>query len=238
MALTDLDEDDLKRLRSLSSLEPEDRARSLDASTEHSQGSDPLLAFRAASSRKPFVFTCREWLSSQRLITMWINPTAVTISMGERAVVQKTPGGFAIHQSLMRGRDTTYDTPKLSFRLHTGNTLPTEYRNDSDVRRLLAPGLVNLYDFVELKGQSKITEGGEPNFVYCVYNSPLYPNMTLTGFFDPGELSIEDDSENPFSKTYNVDFLVSGSTPRFDKPQDLIRAFQADGIEVNPNVPR
>lgn len=171
-------------------------------------------------TRVPWVIFSRKWRSQNRKIVLWVNPSTISLDAPERASIEKTAFGSVMHHLRIIGRDDTYDEMTITFEGTTGS-LMIPYAADG-AERLIPPGLVNLYDLVELKGDDKVWNG-QPNFIYLFLSTPAFPSLLLQGWFDPATFSL---SENATSQqvTYSLKFDIVASQPRINGPA-LLRTF-------------
>ena len=213
-------------MATLEEISPEELAKIL-GSDSAAEGVDevPLGSMRGGPSdyqltRQPWVFFSRKWQTQQRRVVMWVNPNSISLDAPERASLEKTATGTVMHNIRVIGRDDTYDEMSITFEATTGSMM-IPYAQDK-AERLTPPGLVNLYDLVELKGDDKVWNG-RPNYVYLYMSTPAFPSLLLQGWFDPATFSL---SENATSQqvTYNLKFEIIASRPRINGP-DLLRAF-------------
>lgn len=232
--MTDLSDLDLKTFRKI-----------VDGDETAVQGRAPdsLIGtgFERDRARVPWVFTNRNWIRNQgrRAITMWVNPSSIQLEMPKRATIEKNAGGMTVHEIKIRGRDTVYDEPTITFEASAGNIIPIEIRDilGETVDRIPQPGLVNMYDMMELLGESyQIESTGEPNFAMFWMSSYAFPSLGVVGFFDPQVFSVSHDAENPFSATYSLKFEVVSTNPRLDKSADLLRAFKTTMVGLPGSI--
>jgi hypothetical protein len=96
-------------------------------------------------------------------------------------------------------------------------------------------GLNNFYEFLALVDEQKIiTDGpskGKINYVYMMYNSRIFPNMTLVGLFTPDGVSWTDAANDPNQITnWTANFTVYDSYPRLNDLSALNTFFQDAGF--------
>jgi hypothetical protein len=92
------------------------------------------------------------------------------------------------------------------------------------------PGLKNFYEFLELIDTQKILDSGDVNLVYLIYNSRIFPNMTLAGLFTPDGVSWTDSATDPNQVTsWSATFTVYDSFPRLNDNAALIKMFEQAG---------
>jgi len=95
---------------------------------------------------------------------------------------------------------------------------------------IVPPGLLNFYEFLSLVDEQKILPTGDTNFVYLIYNSRMFPNMTLVGLFTPAGLSWTDSSDSPNEVgSWSANFTVYDTFPRLNDKNALVQFFQDAG---------
>jgi len=191
--------------------------------------------------REPFILTCTSWQAQGRFIMFWVNPSDISWSFKLRGVTSPNKGGTIsyIWRDNRRG-NTFYDEPRVTFTFQTGNCMPVqvfqggfrraEYLEGEDVTDTstirMPPGLFDLYDFLELMDEPMILSDGSANYRYIYYNSVLFPNITLRGWFVPEQdFSITESKDSPTSTTWSHTFIVRDTVPRYTNPAALAFAF-------------
>lgn len=113
-----------------------------------------------------------------------------------------------------------------------GNTVTRPKReNDPEETVQVPPGLNNFYEFVQLVDEQKILDNGEVNFVYIIYNSRIFPSITLAGLFTPEGVSWTDSSDDPNQvNSWTSNFTVYDSFPKLNDLNALTRFFQTAGF--------
>ena len=212
---------------------------------ELNRSNDPVLQTTGVP-RRPFVFTCNRWISlknKESKVILWnANPSSVSWRMAIRATEQKTRRGTVLHVWRDKIRGTYFDEPVLTFNLQVGNIIPVITRageNGQIVDASMPRGLQNFYEFLNLLDEEKIIikgdKKGQPNFVYIIYNSMIFPVITLMGFFDPGGVSFDDTSENPNTvSSLTASFTVYRTEPHFSNAAGLAQLFGSIGFTVDP----
>ncbi len=105
----------------------------------------------------------------------------------------------------------------------------------SETAPVVPEGLNNFYEFLQLVDEQKIlnTPGqeGDINFVYIVYNSRIFPNLTLSGLFTPDGVSWTDTADDPNNiNSWTANFTVYDSFPRLNDLTGLVKFFKASGF--------
>jgi len=96
-------------------------------------------------------------------------------------------------------------------------------------------GLHNFYAFLSLVDEQKIIKEGKSkgkiNYVYMMYNSRIFPNMTLVGLFTPDGVSWTDAADDPNKvNNWTANFTVYDSYPRLNDLSTLNTFFQEAGF--------
>ena len=92
------------------------------------------------------------------------------------------------------------------------------------------PGLDNFYEFLQLVDEQKILDNGDINYVYIIYNSRIFPNITLAGLFTPEGVSWADSAGEPNQiNGWSATFTVYDSYPRLNDKSGLVRVFEDAG---------
>jgi hypothetical protein len=100
--------------------------------------------------------------------------------------------------------------------------------DQEDVR--VPPGLDNFYEFLQLVDEQKILDNGDINYVYIIYNSRIFPNITLAGLFTPEGVSWSDSAGEPNQLNgWSATFTVYDSYPRLNDKSGLVRVFEDAG---------
>jgi len=102
----------------------------------------------------------------------------------------------------------------------------------SETEPELPSGLKNFYEFLDLVDEQKILDSGDVNFVYLVYNSRIFPSITLAGLFTPEGVSWTDSSDNPNQiMSWSANFTVYDSYPKMSNNlETLTRFFKSAGF--------
>lgn len=163
-----------------------------------------------------------------RHLLFWAGPKTVQWKFQQRGSMQQTRGGHIAHYWKDAARNTFFDNPSIDFTFQTGSLLPLfgSQRDNFDGSRKLPPGLVDYYDFFGILDESKVLATGRPNYVIITYQSLLYPNIVLRGFFEPEvAMTVSEDASRPASITWNATFRLKDSTPKFYNSQDLANSW-------------
>lgn len=202
--------------------------------------------------RRPFVLTCQKWIEQQRYILASVNPSDVQWTMAQRSAAQKTYIGEILHVWKNRVRNTFFDEPSIRFTFQSGNIMPIREKpyvpairpaygtteavrvqnvNDPDETPRVPGGLQNFYEFLQLVDEQKILDDGSVNYVYIMYNSRIFPNITLAGLFTPEGTSWTDSAQEPNQVgSWSAQFTVYDSFPRLNDYEALVKFFQDAGF--------
>jgi hypothetical protein len=161
--------------------------------------------------------TCDEWLEdpSPKYLVWSHNPNQVSWQIKERATNEKTKSGTITHYWYDRRRQTFFDEIVIELQLQTGNIMPIRWNADQTTPSL-PEGLEDFYTFYDLVNSRKILADGRTNFRYIIYNSPVFPKMTLKGKFDgDAGYPFSETAESPHGLTsWSATFIVQDMTPR------------------------
>ena len=191
-------------------------------------------------SRVAFALTCQKWLSEKtpRYIYCNVNPSQVSWDFPIRAVDQLTLGGRVQHVWRTYQRRSYFDEPKVKFTFQSGNILPVSLDNTGSTSKSnlgVPAGLNNFYSFFELINQPRVFNGStgsrQVNTMYILYNSRVFPQMTLSGMWNPEGLTFEESADNPHQVTWSSSFTVYDSSPEFGSGTiNMINAYRAAGF--------
>lgn len=157
-------------------------------------------------------------------LVFWSSPKNTVWEFNQRGTIQQTRAGHIAHFWRDDKRSTFFDNPSITFTFQTGNIQPLSI--ESRLLNILPPGLLDYYEFFSLLDEQKILSDGRPNYVNIVYNSLLYPNILLRGFFDPQfMISVQEDSTKPAQVTWSAKFILKESTPSFNDATKLQAAW-------------
>jgi hypothetical protein len=183
--------------------------------------------------RTPFIMTTDAWLAENKYLVWSHNPNQVTWTIKERATNEKTKSGTITHYWWDRNRQTFFDEIIIEMQLQTGNIMPIKW--DAYMAKPTLPeGLTDLYNFYDLVNSPKILKDGQTNFRYILYNSPVFPRLTLKGKFDPDAgYPFSESAESPHAiSDWRCTFIVQDMTPRLGSGgiQLLQQAFVNEGF--------
>jgi hypothetical protein len=157
-------------------------------------------------------------------LLFWAGPKSITWKFNQRGTIQQSRSGHISHYWRDDSRDTFFDNPSIEFTFQTGNLIPISDANKTIPT--LPPGLVDYYDFFSILDEQKILSNGKPNHVIITYQTLLYPNIVLKGFFEPGvTISVNESAAKPASIEWNATFRVSSTDPKFSSSEDLISSW-------------
>jgi hypothetical protein len=154
--------------------------------------------------------------SVAKAIKFRCNPSDVTWSMPQRSVEQKTKAGTVLHTWNDIQRNSYFDEPTLTFKLQSGNIIPT--RGLFDPRGSIPTGLNNFYEFMSLVDEVKVLDDGRANLCYIDYNSLIFPRIRLWGFWQPSGISFSDTTSNHAQvNNWTASFTVYKSFPELGR---------------------
>lgn len=155
-------------------------------------------------------------LSEPKSIKFRCNPADVSWTMPQRTVEQKSKAGTVLHAWNDNDRKSYYDEPVLTFKLQTGNILPT--RSILNPRGVVPEGLNNFYEFMSLVDEVKVLDDGRANLCYIDYNSLIFPSIRLWGFWQPKGISFSDSATDHAQVTnWTASFTVYKSFPELGR---------------------
>lgn len=193
-------------------------------------------AVNIVPGRVPWLMSTTEWLEKGQGIVWFANPSDISWKIRLRQATSKNAHSTVTHVWPNRVRGTNFDEYVLSMTLQTGNLMPydrnaptaTHIDENSTFETIMAPGLVNFYDFLKLLDAPKLTANGRTNHVVIKYRSNIFPDMTLIGQFDPEGTSFNDTSTDPMNvSSWSVQFIVTDTFPRLS---DNTNNFRNDGL--------
>lgn len=178
---------------------------------------DTLAALGSAPGLPDFVNPFpAENVSEPKSIKFRCNPSDVTWTMPQRSVEQKTKAGTVLHTWNDNDRKTYFDEPTLTFKLQSGNILPS--RSILDPRGSITEGLNNFYEFMSLVDEVKVLDDGRANLCYINYNSLIFPDIQLWGFWQPAGISFSDSAANHAQvNEWTASFTVYKSFPELGR---------------------
>lgn len=155
-------------------------------------------------------------ISEPKAIKFRCNPSDVSWTMPQRTVEQKTKAGTVLHAWNDNDRKTYFDEPVLTFKLQTGNILPT--RSILNPRGVVPEGLDNFYEFMSLVDEVKVLDDGRANLCYIDYNSLIFPSIRLWGFWQPSGIAFSDSATNHAQvNSWTASFTVYKSFPELGR---------------------
>jgi len=192
--------------------------------------------------RTPTIITTREQLHYGGYIRCWCNPSEANWSMSRRESMQKTAAGMVRNTWRNRSRDTYYDNFPVAFTFQAGNIMPSAPYNFRDagfglLQRLRAaaqvplvpPGLNDFYKFLALTDSPALL-GSQPNYHIVIYNSRVFPQLWMEGWFQPDGPSFTDSSQNGNTVTWTHTFLVVKTFPKLTT-QSLMSGLYSDWVK-------
>lgn len=197
---------------------------------------------------QPFVLTTDESARLGNYLVFWANPSQWGWTMNQRGMLQKTRGGTVAHMWRSRLRPTYYDEIALTISFQSGNVMPirliqpglgSQALSSADralgvtaggaadtVQIVTPPGLLNFYEYLEIKDERKILDTGQPNFVSIIACSPVFPQIVLKGYFNPEGFSFSESADDIGSVQWEDSFTILHTYPELRASQ-LRSVFEA-----------
>jgi len=173
--------------------------------------------------------------STPKSIKFRCNPSDVSWSMPQRSVEQKTKSGTVLHTWNDNDRKTYFDEPTLTFKLQSGNILPT--RDILNPRGVVPEGLNNFYEFMSLVDEVKVLDDGRANLCYIDYNSLIFPRIRLWGFWQPSGISFSDSATNHAQvNSWTASFTVYKSFPELGRNIATTNQSTIDGSRAGQSL--
>ena len=195
-----------------------------------------------AFERTPTVITTRAWISQNKYIKCWCNPSEANWSMSRRESMQKTAAGIVRNTWRNRSRNTYYDNFPVAFTFQAGNIMPSAPYNFRDAgfgllaraqlaaqAPLVPPGLSDFHKFLELTDEPALG-GSWPNYHIIVYNSRVFPQLWMEGWFQPDGPNFTDSSQNGNTVTWTHTFMVVKTIPQLTK-SSLMSGLYSDWVK-------
>lgn len=183
------------------------------------------------------------WRPCKKIIELTINPSQMTIAQGLRAGESKNLAGTVQYTWPDKLRQTFFDEPKVTFHFQAGNIHPLSYLQDAKRaaevptgkkwepseavthNQPIPSGLADLYEFLGMLDEDRITIKGLPNYVILTANSRKFPKIQFIGFFDPEGVTIEETSEDQNSATWQATMTCRYTAPRLFSAAELRTMF-------------
>ena len=167
-------------------------------------------------------------LPEPKSIKFRVNPSNVSWAMRQRSVEQKSKAGTVLHVWNDNVRKTYFDEPVITIKFESGNILPA--RGAFGTPGSIPPGLNNFYEFLSLVDEVKVLDDGRANLCYINYNSLIFPQITLWGFWTPNGVSFVDDATNHAQvNSWTAAFTVYRSNPEIGRAIETINQSIVDG---------
>jgi hypothetical protein len=200
-------------------------------------------------TRTPWIMTTTEWLTEPqpRALVWAANPKDISWQMTQRSFHSKNLFGTVLHVWPDPYRGTFYDEYRLTINFQSGNLMPVFLRSEDSF--VVSDGIANFYDFMQLVDAPKLTTGDKnnpprANLVHILYNSNLFPKITLMGMFDSQGISFTDSADDPNNvASWSAQFVVYDSIPKlsnFESGQktnaSLLSIWKENRIDNNPTL--
>lgn len=192
--------------------------------------SQDIRAYRGP--RVPFVLTCEEWIALDQYITLFVNPSEITVTQGLRAADQKTKTGTIRHTWPDKRRKTFFDEPVVAFQFQSGNVMPGSHDDPNKPAREPRPGWRDFNNFMELISTNPLLDNGRPNFLHAHINTRIFPSMVLTGFIKPEGVSVTDSIDDGNNIKWTAAMEVRVTNPPMNSSRQLEQAFKDMAIKI------
>lgn len=183
----------------------------------------PDQSNRTALFRIPFTMDCVSWRKeSRKSIIFRCNPNKVDYEWPIRGATQNVKSGKVFYWWRNKEKGSHFDLPAVTFSFQSGNIMVLKDNFDPQKSPdLYTPeGLDNFYQFMSIIDEKKMLDDGTPNFITINHHSAIFPNLSLTGFFDPSSaITVSESVDEPSLITWSAKFLVHTSVPRFNNAQ-------------------
>jgi hypothetical protein len=181
--------------------------------------------------RIPLILTCLSWQARGRAIEFWVNPSSITWNFKLRGATTKVKGGTISYTWRDGSRGSTFhDEPRMNITFQTGNASPI-YTNDlttASAGQLVGvpPGVLDLYDCLELMNEPLVLDDGTMNYRIISYNSIIFPELILYGFFDIDQgMDFSENADDPAHTTWQQTFIIRKSIPNYVDAAALAKTF-------------
>lgn len=235
---------------------------SISSETTLRPDQENLGVWNRGRDHQPFVLTCDSFARAGRYIVFWANPSNWEWTMNQRGMVQKTHGGTVVHMWRSRHRPTYYDEIALTVQFQSGNVMPIRLDSNTTFgptrgatagsfagqigqavgagasaqpRIVVPPGLMNFYEYIELKDEPKILDTGAANYVSIIACSPMFPQIVLQGYINPEGFSFSENADDLGGVTWNDSFTIVHTYPemRASNLQAVFQAFSGQDAVTN-----
>jgi hypothetical protein len=235
---------------------------SISSETTLRPDQENLGVWNRGRDHQPFVLTCDSFARAGRYIVFWANPSNWEWTMNQRGMVQKTHGGTVVHMWRSRHRPTYYDEIALTVQFQSGNVMPIRLDSNTTFgptrgatagsfagqigqavgagasaqpRIVVPPGLMNFYEYIELKDEPKILDTGAANYVSIIACSPMFPQIVLQGYINPEGFSFSENADDLGGVTWNDSFTIVHTYPemRASNLQAVFQSFSGQDAVTN-----
>ena len=187
-----------------------------------SSNNDTDNSSRATHARTPFEMDCVTWRKKKKKIVFRCNPSDYNISFPSRGSTQNVKSGKVFYWWKNSIKNSHFDLPDITFTFQTGNIVPILGEGDA---MYVPSGLNNFYEFMSLIDEDKMLADGTPNFITIQHHSAAFPNLTLTGFFDPSKGVGIKETAGDSVLTWDHSFFIHDSIPKMNSAS-FASAFQ------------
>ena len=180
----------------------------------------PDKANRTHMFRTPFVMDCVSWRRQNRKsIVFRCNPNKVDYEWPIRGATQNVKSGKVFYWWRNKDKKSHFDLPSVTFGFQSGNivVLSDNFDPRQAPTMYVPEGLDNFHQFMSIVDEVKMLDDGTPNFITISHHSAIFPDLSLTGFFDPSSpITVSESAEDPSLFSWSGKFLVHTSEPRFN----------------------
>jgi len=198
---------------------------------------------RGGVQRKPFLLTTqRSWAGGagygvpkdSTYILFYINPQSATWTFKRRVSIQQLRHYSVVHYQNRRSEMgwTLYEEPTLTLEFTTGSLVRVSRKPGArrgqpvEFDYKMPTGLDNYYRLLQMMDENPMLSNGQPNYVHLVYNSMVFPDMTIRAHFTEEGPSITESSDDPNKVSYSISLQVTRTNPKFHRYADTINAYQ------------
>jgi hypothetical protein len=190
------------------------------ATRQQSNATDVQTVNRSHFFRSPFTMDCVSWrLEKRKSIIFRCNPNKVDYEWPIRGATQNVKSGKVFYFWRNKDKRSHFDLPAVTFGFQSGNivVLSDNFDPNESPKLYVPEGLDNFHQFMSIVDEKKMLSDGTPNFITITHHSAIFPNLSLTGFFDPSSpITVSESVEEPSLITWSGKFLVHTSEPRFN----------------------
>ena len=216
-------------------------------SRQHQETRDRIAAFKSKAATEQLVTEIRSQRSQRAELTASLNSNH-GISAADRALTEASIAGIDAQIAWLEDERDRADIDAGVEADAEVDSAITAAQADQEVleerltseasltQPLVPPGLYNFYSFLDLVDEQRIiSDPNDPNFgrmnlVYVIYNSNIFPQLTLSGIFTPDGVSFADEASEPnMVNSWTANLVVYNTSPRLHSTA-LVQTFQQLGF--------